>query len=118
MWLFFDGGFVSIVANIRNDNELLVRARDRADLQAFLKLGGSVMATRVIDVTPERDYRYRVSLARPFVAQVIARAAASVDYSNFKERAHERHGHERAHIYGRIWSDALAIDTEAGRTPP
>jgi hypothetical protein len=110
MWLFFDGGFVSIVEDtqsLSSPRALLVRARAKVDLENFL---GMARSRAAISTTPANDYRFRASVTRKEVAAAIALIATRIDYSNFKDQVRESQGIERAHIYGEIWAAGLQID--------
>lgn len=120
MWLFFDGGFVSIVefrvpgawTPKRGDGppvgDLLVRARARADLEKFCKIA---MAHKVpIEETLANDYRFRARLARVAVLRAMTFLVEELDYPNFKSRVYETQGAERAGIYGDVWHECQHID--------
>src|SRR5262245_34960868 len=106
MWLYFDGGFVSIVED-RRTKDLLVRARDRTDLQTFRDLCG--ISKRIIE-TPMNDYRFRFRATSVEVTQGVAAVVARINYPNFKGRVAERQGHERARIYAAVWDSTNFID--------
>lgn len=108
MWVFFEGGFVSIVEDRQSGEDLLlVRARSKDDLIAFCRAAG---AKPGIIRTDGSDYRYRVRVPRRTVRRALTRIAEDISYSNFKDRVHVKQGPERAGIYARIWQDALPID--------
>lgn len=77
MWIFLSNAFVSVVADRRDRNRLLVRARLAEDLARAFP-GADVIET------PAADYRFRASLPRAQVAQTIARQVRAIDYPNFK----------------------------------
>lgn len=85
MWIFLPSGFFSIVQHPRLKSLMLVRARRREHLQNACERGGF---SRRIKITPDRDYRYRITVTRVAVQDWIAKEIASIDYSNFKEAAH------------------------------
>lgn len=77
MWLFTSSGFVSIVQDRDNKENLLVRARVRSHLQALFP------QSKVAE-TLDSDYRFRCTVTRKSVEKVIAKLVASIDYDNFK----------------------------------
>lgn len=100
MWLFTPTGFLSIVADREHHGNLLVRARARADIEAFVVATGAPAPTE----RPDRDYRWRTSVPAQVVATYVAGQVAAIDYENFKNAVAERHGHDRAHRYAEVWS--------------
>lgn len=85
MWLFAPNGFVSIVEDKENPENLLVRGRVKGDIEALFP-------SAVVVVTLKRDYRFRASLPRALVANVVAAHIESIDYDNFKNStAPDRH---------------------------
>lgn len=110
MWLITTRGFYSIVADHYEDGNVLVRARVREDLEA---LGDLIRGLEVVE-TPERDYRFRVSVPREVWEGVAAVLAEEIDYPNFKSAVAERQGSARAHVYSDVWVTLLALQ-EGGR---
>lgn len=100
MWICLNDGFVSIVQVHDQPERLLVRARRREHLRAFLNgapdhtkafLKGAKIAT-----TPGHDYRFRVVLPRGVVAELLAARVLAIDYGNFKDSVKEPKLH---HLY-------------------
>jgi hypothetical protein len=110
VWVFFDGGFVSIVDDL-DSPKLLIRARDRDDLVAFCNVGTRRRRMPPIEETPANDYRFRVRLTRRAVGSILATIAFDIDYPNFKERIHVNQGVDRARIYSGVWREAARIDS-------
>lgn len=108
MWLYFDGGFVSIVED-QETGDLLVRARAKEDLERFIVMCDCQQNPRV-RATPVNDYRYRVTMKRAEVVKGLTCAANLITYPNFKDQIAKKQGSERAHIYGQIWRESLQID--------
>jgi transposase len=100
MWIFTTSGFLSIVADERRPGHALVRAQAREDLDAFCARTGAPEPVE----TPERDYHYRTSVPFAVLAADLAFEAQAIDYPNFKAAVAERQGHDRARLYGRVWS--------------
>jgi hypothetical protein len=115
MWIFTTEGFYSIVTADEFDHELMVRARcdkdlDRLRAGSFPELGPNVKLSG-------RDYPVRAFTTRGDLAQCLSRLALSLNYSNFKSEVARRHSSARAHIYGDVWADCLAISREAKKPP-
>jgi hypothetical protein len=75
------------------NDELIVRGRCKGDIEAVFP---DVSATH----TPNRDYAFRVSIAREVVAIAIAAQVLEIDYGNFKDSVAEDDRHD-AHLA--IW---------------
>ena len=107
MWLFFVGGFVSIVQKT-GESRLTVRARSAADLNAF-----RVFCPRLTPTTfGGSDYPCRAYVGREDLAEALAAVARSLSASNFKNAVARTQGEGRAKIYGRLWQELLAIEAE------
>jgi len=77
MWLFTKNGFVSIVQDRDNKDDLIVRARVRNHLQALFPLA-------VIPETVDADYRFRTIVNRRVVRKFVTDQVSAIDYPNFK----------------------------------
>jgi hypothetical protein len=93
MWIFTTKGFISVVADQNNPNNLLVRSRLPGELEAV------VPGTRV-KKTPDHDYLYRASVPREQLADILALQIENIDYDNFKNAA----GPRRHNLLFRIWN--------------
>ena len=111
MWLIAPDTFVSIVHQPEwcGPDELVVRARRRADLYAF-----GVPDADVIH-TPNADYPYRANVARDDVAQELAVRAYQLAYGNMKAQVG---GHVRHTAYGRCWLALRALEDDDARPRP
>jgi len=78
MWLFTSRGFVSVVQDRDNNDNLLVRARVRDHLQALLPQA-------IVTETLDSDYRYRVNVKKKIVAKLFADQVDAICYPNFKD---------------------------------
>jgi hypothetical protein len=82
MWLFTTDGYYSIVHDKHcKDDELMVRARCREDLERLkkrLKTSGDIIKLE------HADYRYRLSISREKVIQYLSRYVSKLKYSNYK----------------------------------
>jgi hypothetical protein len=93
MWIFTKDGFASIVADETNPEFLLARGRIRGDLEKLFH-GCKV------EVTPEKDYRFRTHVTREAVAARLAELAAVIDYPNFKNACDD----DRHDAYLDVWT--------------
>lgn len=100
MWIFSKVGFFSVVRNNQGDG-VLVRARVRKDLVELR----DTYAPTLGEITHDklRDYPYRAKLSLDDLAQVMARIALDIDYSNFKSEVARRQGWERERHYHKVW---------------
>lgn len=117
MWIFLAEPpcFLSVVQK-PGDEDLTIRSRVRADLEAFSDL----CPMTPIAHTPGADYQYRAKASHEDFAKALAAAALELDYPNFKQAITRRLGLGREAIYHRVWSLLLRelVDAEAGRVPP
>ncbi len=104
MWLFTTDGFLSIVYKGCRSDQVMVRARVKADLKrAFPKAK--------ITSKPLADYRYRAVLTRKALAAYLVRMVEQLAYQNFKDTVRENTRHE---AYMRVWQAMLALQREGG----
>ena len=79
MWVFTSTGFVSLVEDWDDTSKVFVRGRRIEDIDNFFGAEGhSVLHT------PNNDYKYRVSIEKSKLADILAQKAREIDYSNFK----------------------------------
>ena len=99
MWICLIDAFVSIVEDAPRPGNLLVRARQRKHLVAFtspLYRQGKITSDK------QRDYRFRVSLEREDVQELLRHHGNNLDYGNFKASVRERELHD---MYALWWTD-------------
>lgn len=94
MWIFLNNAFLSIVDKDAPAGAVLVRARAKGDIER-------VFPGATVTVSPRNDYRYRAVIARDAVAEALAAAVKTLDYSNFKDTVAERDRHD---AYLDVWS--------------
>ena len=82
MWIFTNRGYLSIVENRDNPDELLVRARYKGDIEAHFGKGYEILESS------DADYRFRAFIDRNTVSAKIHRLVDNIDYSNFKDSCH------------------------------
>lgn len=80
MWLFTQIGFFSVVAH-RQNNKLIVRARQHADI---LRLSKKIKIGRITHST-NRDYPYRAMVEREEWAKFLSELATEMVATNFKD---------------------------------
>lgn len=109
MWLFTQHGFYSIVADRKLPGRHMIRARVRLDLENLKKLAG---ITEAIQVTPDADYKYRLSIEAATLIRLMNVLANTVDYPNFKGRIGQRPDQAgRSATYHRIWAEAATMQS-------
>jgi hypothetical protein len=109
MWLMTTEGFYSVSRWDRADEHdglLCVRARERPHLEALLRhVEGIDAYVTPVAVSPDGDYRYRAWMDDAAFQVVLLRAAAEIEYTNFKDAVYKRQGatlYERA--LHRVWT--------------
>ncbi len=103
MWIFSETGMVSAVAHRDKPGMMLVRARRREHLAAFLASSGPWTGSDIIQM-PSADYEYRIEISsETFVLQLSAQAKA-IDYSNFKSRCDALPDKDYAHALHKVWA--------------
>jgi hypothetical protein len=108
MWLFTVDGFFSVVSKGCRPDQLMVRARVRADLaRAFPK--------SKITTSQSTDYRYRTIVTRKALVALLARTVEKLDYANFKDTVKDGARHE---AYLRVWNAMYALQERPARKVP
>ena len=101
MWIALNNSFLSIVENLDNSDELLVRARVKGDIE-------NVFPEAQTFEDQSADYRYRAFLKRQLVAAVIADKVSSINYGNFKSSIYKSE-YRRHDAYLKVWSDLRVL---------
>src|SRR3954453_21583727 len=107
MWLFTPRGFYSVVAHRDDPDVVLVRARERADLESLAELSPRL----AIAHTPERDYAWRVLMPRAEWERALGLLATEIDYPNFKDEVQRKQGYGRASLYAQVWSTLRSLQS-------
>lgn len=124
MWLFLPEGMVSVVADRRDPERgpLLVRARTREHLEAFLDLIREAIGGRpglASMETPEADYRWRCWCERDEVREAAALAIQRLSWTNFKAAIPDPEYHDAA---SEVWASMGALqwrqEEQAGTLDP
>src|SRR6185369_8951253 len=79
MWICFNDGFVSAVADKNDPARLMVRARRKKDLMNVF--GANV---KIIE-NAGADYRWRTFIERKAFAALVATRIENINYTNFKD---------------------------------
>ena len=93
--------FLSIVHKHCNENELLVRARRKGDIQ-------KVFPNATVNEYPEHDYLYAAIVPRHFVAKAIAREVVEINYPAFKSTVTDPDLHD---AYMQVWSTMAGLQS-------
>ena len=94
MWIAWNDAFLSIVVDKNNSDRLWVRARRRIDLENVVGRSAEILET------PERDYRFRASLSRPQLKELVCDRIDRLDYGNFKDSVRNEDLHD---LYAKMW---------------
>ena len=94
MWLCLNDAFVSVVQDLNNKDNLLVRARDA---ESIPRLFGTFVEVIKHAGT---DYLYRASIPKSIVASTIAYNIVGIDYGNFKNSVEDP---QLRSVYGNFW---------------
>lgn len=94
MWVMLNDAFLSIVAHPSRPKLLLVRARQREDIEAVFP-GANIRAT------PDRDYQFRALVKRRTVEAAMAAEVRRIDYTNFKNSVVDQRRHD---AYLDVWT--------------
>lgn len=114
MWVATNVGMISLVQHHEKPGVLLMRARAREHLVALAGKGKE----HLIEHTPERDYAWRIEVAKESVAELLFTLVMCIDYGNFKGSVKDDLLHE---LYSTWWSAGLRYqrdleDLEAERS--
>ena len=110
MWVFTEKGFVSAVRHYSEDGVVVVRARDQESLS-----GLSSLAKVAVKKSPANDYPYRVHVKDDVFQEWLRSSAASIDYTNFKDRVHLTRGDHFAGVLVDVWEIMHEVEDEGAR---
>ena len=95
MWLCFNDGFVSVVADRNNKDRLMIRARRRQDLANVIGDAAEIVETS------HADYRWRTFLGRDQFASLVTQRLQQIHYTNFKDSVADADLHD---MYMKLWT--------------
>lgn len=104
MWIFTQTGFVSAVADSKDNDKMVVRARDKKSLKPFIEATGA----EIVEI-PNRDYEYRIYVDKTDFARCLTETVMSVDYNNFKNRIWDTRGDRYHDVLSRVWGVMLDV---------
>lgn len=107
MWLFLNDAMLSVVNDPQQPRNLLVRARRAGEIDRTFP-GAKVQTTKA------RDYRFRASIPRIRVGDVLAAKVARIDYGNFKASVKDESRHD---AYLRVWQAMANYQREHAPEP-
>jgi len=93
MWVCLTDCFLSIVHKDCADDELLVRARRKGDIE-------KVFPDANVRETLGNDYRYRAVVSREAVSAAMAAEVSRITYDNFKNNVDD---HDLHNAYASVW---------------
>ena len=96
MWIVLNKSFLSIVKNRNNENDLLVRARVKGDIE-------KVFENADVFEDENADYKYRAYIDRKNVADKISDELLKINYDNFKNSV-SKDEYNRKNAYMNVWS--------------
>ena len=96
MWIVLNKSFLSIVKNRNDENQFLVRARVKSDIE-------KVFENANVFEDENADYKYRSFIDRKNVADKISDEILKINYDNFKNSV-SKDDFNRANAYMNVWS--------------
>lgn len=94
MWVCLNDGFISVVKDKLNFNELVVRARRKEILERLFP-------NREITELWNADYMYRTYCSKDEMTKIMAETIDNIEYSNFKDSVKDK---ELKDLYGKFWT--------------
>jgi hypothetical protein len=110
VWIATTRGFYSAVQDRGNPSRILVRARNKKDIDNLKDLLPDSKPWKAKD----SDYAWRLSCTVAEWAEVMAKLALEIDYPNFKD-AVQKVSPQHASVYHRVWS--VLLDLAPGGKP-
>ena len=101
MWLCLNSAFLSIVHKDCAEDELLIRARRKGDIE-------KVFADAKVMRSTDADYLYRAVVPRHQVATAMAAQIQGIDYGNFKSSVKDNSLHG---AYVEVWHAMAALQS-------
>ena len=105
MWLFTETGFVSVVADAKQKDQMVVRARDKKSLQPLVdEYGVKILNWK------NRDYPHRVLITRKQFVDWLVQSGEDLTYTNYKSRVSQTRGYDFAHPLHDVWATMLRLE--------
>lgn len=105
-------GFASVVEHKDKPGWLLVRGRDRGDLEEFCEVARDCdvpgFSEQAIEEDSNADYRFRMTVKDKDWGQLAEALAIGISYPNFKNEVASV-DRKRAEIYSGVWSQLMKI---------
>ena len=112
MWIFTPIGFFSVAKKEHDaEDEITIRARVRADLEA---LKAYVASMSEIREDRNADYWYRATAKHEDFAEAAAQLVRDIDYSNFKNQVAYKQGSNRSSRYREVSSVMYELQHSEG----
>ena len=101
MWIFTVDGYFSAVQDKDDPTRIMVRARQKADLEVLLQR----IEREELEILAwsGTDYAYRVFMPREGWVSYLEEVGRELDYTNFKARALQDGDYGRSRAYHEIW---------------
>ena len=94
---------ISAVAHRDKPGIMLVRARRREHLAAFLGCRGPWTGSEISQM-PSADYEYRIELSSETFSLLLAAQAMAINYPNFKGRCDALPDKDYSHALHKVWA--------------
>lgn len=110
MWIFLaHAGYFSVVQREGHGDQLVVRARDAADLarlrRLYLPTLGETLRLK------NRDYPARAYTTKKEFAAALVLAVEAISFDNFKAETARALGPRRAGVYHEVWRALLPLQS-------
>jgi hypothetical protein len=113
MWLFTPDGFYSAVQHKDDPDKIMVRARARLHAQKLVDACPDDDKPELVETPPPADYRYRVTVKRETWVYLVAKFAAEIAHTNFKnEAAKRKHPPGYMSSLHGVWSEMLRFQDD------
>ncbi len=110
MWIMTQHGFYSIVAS-KEQKGFQIRARVQQDIENALEIIDDDELTFII--TPQADYRFRVTVSKEQLTRFMNHVVAHIDYPNFKERIHKKSDQKyKDDAYLAVWATMYQLQLD------
>jgi len=111
MWIFCVFGCYSVVVDPQDRHQVIVRSRYHDDIVKLSQVFGLPL-----ELTPLRDYPYRIGIKKCDWSMFLFEQAEGIDYVNFKEVIMQRQGVERHDDYLGVWSLLAMLSKKSENT--